>query len=217
MKKVFIGVFSASLLTASIVFPTSCKHEVLPTVNAADICFERDVLPIFVSNCAMSGCHDSKTREEGYELTNYATITSKGIKPGNPNDSKIWESIDEGEMPPNNSLTAEQKAIIKTWIADGAKNGVGCVSNCDSTVYTYSGAISGIITTYCKGCHTNPGASANLDLNSYSNVKAAAESGKLLNSVMGTNAYTIMPPSGNKLSDCQITQIKKWITNGYPN
>ncbi len=217
MKRVFSGLILATALTTVIIFPTSCKHEVLPTVNATEICFERDVLPIFVSNCAMSGCHDSKSREDGYELTNYSTITSKGIKPGNPLDSKIWESIDDGEMPPNNSLTPQQKAIIKTWIADGAKNGVGCSSNCDSTQYTYSGAISGIITTYCKGCHSNPGASGNLDLNSYSSVKAAAQAGKLLNSVNGTNGYTIMPPSGNKLSDCQITQIKKWIQNGYPN
>jgi len=217
IKKIFHGAISAMLLWSIAVIPYSCKHEVLPTINATDICFERDVLPIFVSNCAMSGCHDSKTREDGYELTNYATITAKGIKPGNPNGSKIWESIDDGEMPPQNDLTLEQKAIIKTWIADGAKNGVGCSSNCDSTQFTYSNAISGIITTHCKGCHTNPGASGNLDLNSYSNVKNAAQSGKLLNSVNGTNGYTIMPPSGNKLSDCQITQIKKWIQNGYPN
>ncbi len=217
MKQLFRGIFSAVLLLSVAVLPTSCKHEVLPNVNASELCFERDVLPIFTSNCAMSGCHDANTREEGYELTNYATITARGIKPGNPNDSKIWESIEEGEMPPNNSLTSEQKAIIKAWIADGAKNGVGCSSNCDSTKYSYSGAISGIITTNCKGCHTNPGASGNLDLNSYSNVKAAAQSGKLLNSVTGNNGYTIMPPSGNKLSDCQITQIRKWIQNGYPN
>jgi len=57
--------------------PTATAPETLPpsqlacatatTISA--ICFDSQVLPIIYSNCAESGCHDSKTRAEGYELS----------------------------------------------------------------------------------------------------------------------------------------------------
>ena len=56
----------------------SCQHEQMGDPNAA-ICFERDILPIFNSKCAMSGCHDAGTAAEGYDLSNYKKIISDGI------------------------------------------------------------------------------------------------------------------------------------------
>ena len=210
MKLVYFG----AVIAAAGLLLGSCQHEVLPKVNASDICFERDVLPIFVSNCAMSGCHDAGTAEDGFVLTNYATITDRGIKPGNAKDSKIWESIEENEMPPNHPLTSEQKAIIKAWINDGAKNGMNCSSNCDSSIYTFSGSISPIITKNCVGCHQYPSASGSVDLSSYQGVRDIAKSGAFVHSVQGTNGYKKMPPSGAGLSECEINQIKKWVANG---
>jgi hypothetical protein len=58
--------------------PTGAAPETLPpsqlacatTANTGSaICFDSQVLPIIYSNCAESGCHDSKTRAEGYELS----------------------------------------------------------------------------------------------------------------------------------------------------
>ena len=54
------------------------------------ICFESEILPIFLSNCAKSGCHDAASHEEGYVFDSYNGIM-KGIKPGDPNDSEIFE------------------------------------------------------------------------------------------------------------------------------
>lgn len=206
-------VFTVAIAAAGI-FVGSCQHEVLPNINASEICFERDVQPIFVSNCAMSGCHDAGSAEDGYILTNYATITSRGLKPGNAKDSKIWEAIDENEMPPNHPLTAEQKAIIKTWIDAGAPNGMNCSSNCDSSIFTYSGAIAAIVSKNCVGCHQYPSASASIDLSSYQGVRDIAKSGAFVNCVQGTGGYKKMPPSGTSLSTCEINQIKKWVANG---
>jgi len=200
--------------TAIGIFMGSCQHEVLPNINASDICFERDVLPIFVSNCAMSGCHDAGTAADKYVLTNYSTIMSKGIRSGRPENSKIWEEIEENEMPPNHPLTPEQKSIIKTWIAAGAPNGVNCSSNCDSSIFTYSGAVSPIISKNCVGCHQYPSASGSIDLSSYQGARDIAKSGAFLNSIKGTNGYKKMPPSGAGLTECEINQIKKWIANG---
>jgi hypothetical protein len=210
MKLVYFG----AVIAAAGLLLGSCQHEVLPKVNASDICFERDVLPIFVSNCAMSGCHDAGTAAEDYILTNYATIMAEGIRPGRPENSKIWEEIEENEMPPNHPLTAEQKSIIKTWIAAGAPNGVNCTSNCDSSKFTYSEAVSPIITKNCVGCHQYPSASGSVDLSSYQGVRDIAKSGAFVHSVQGTNGYKKMPPSGAGLSECEINQIKKWVANG---
>ncbi len=61
--------------------------------DSTTICFERDILPIFLSNCAMSGCHDAQSREGGYVLTSYETITAKGIVPYQPNKSEIYKVL----------------------------------------------------------------------------------------------------------------------------
>ena len=209
-----------AFVTVFLLTQVSCKNEVLPDVNADELCFERDVLPIFVSNCSMGGCHDAGTGADGYVLTNYGTITGsdkgKGIVAGNPRESEIWEVIESGEMPPKRELTSMEKSIIKTWIADGAKNGMNCSSNCDTAVFTYSGAISPIIVKQCIGCHQYPNANGGLDLGGYSNIKQTALSGALMNSLKGTNGYQKMPPTGNGLSACEIEQFQKWINNGAP-
>lgn len=202
-------------LTAS-TFLFSCQHEVIPNIDSESICFERDVLPLMVSNCATSGCHDAATAEDGYVLTNYATITRKGVQPGNPDKSELYEVILENEMPPNKPLIADQKAIIKAWIAGGAENGMNCSSNCDSSVFTYSQAVAPLVTKYCVGCHTNPGASGNLDLNSHSAMKSIGTSGKLMGVLKG-NGYSLMPPGNSQImTDCEIKQLEKWVNDGCP-
>ncbi len=217
MRKIKI-IFFSSLLCASFLFVgESCKHENLPVLNADSICFERDILPIFVSNCAMSGCHDAITSAEGYNISNYSSIMKEGIKPGDPADSEIWEVIDDGSMPPNGKLTSLQRSYIKTWIAAGAKNGINCFVSCDSNVITYSAGVSKIM-SQCTGCHSGTNPSGKIDLSNAASVKSVALSGKLLGSVKQSSGFVSMPPYGSpKLTDCQITQIQKWINNGCKN
>lgn len=198
-------------------FIGSCKHENLDTINGDSICFERDILPIFVSNCAMSGCHDATTHADEYDLSNYTAILSKGIKPGNPNDSEIWEVIQENEMPPNGALTREQKSYLKSWIAAGAKNGINCVVQCDSNVFTYSRAVSKIMSN-CIGCHSGNNASAQVNLSNHAGVQTVALNGRLMGSLLSKAGFASMPPYGSpRLTSCQITQLNKWIGNGCKN
>ena len=56
------------------------------------LCFERDVLPIFTSNCTMSGCHDVSGHREGFIFTSYAGV-SRGVVPGDPAASIIYRMI----------------------------------------------------------------------------------------------------------------------------
>jgi hypothetical protein len=68
------------------------------------VCFESSVLPIFLSSCAKSGCHDAKSKKEGYILDNYNNIIKKGISPGNANGSKLYNVLfetGEDQMPPD--------------------------------------------------------------------------------------------------------------------
>ena len=212
-------------------FVMACKHEIINPGGSSGgdgsdtsgngsglVCFEGEILPIFQSSCAKGGCHDAATHEEGYVFDNYANITRKGIKPGKPNDSEVLEVIEEGEMPPegNTPLTADQIALIRQWISEGAKNTTNC-SDCDADVYTYSGAIQGIMQTNCVGCHSTILPNGSVDLSTYSGVEAVAIDGRLLGTVTHSIGYSAMPQGGKKLSDCNISQIERWVADGAPD
>ncbi len=205
----------------------SCVHapRVMPEskrTNAPGICFERDILPIFVSNCAKSGCHDAGSHEEGYVLDNYQNIIKKGIVPGNVAASKIYESVmpgnDDDKMPKDAPpLTAVQLDKLKQWIAAGATDGGDCTTPCDTSNYTYSGVIAPMMTLYCVGCHSSassPGGS----LADYNSVMVATVTGRLIGNISHQAGYNPMPPGSSvQLSACEVTQVKKWLAAGALN
>ena len=126
----------------------SCKHEV-PVATTGDVCFESEILPIFQSSCAKSGCHDAGSAAEGYILNSYQNIMNTGendgIVPFNSSKSEIIEAILESDadkiMPPpgNTPLTTEQKNLLIAWVNEGAPNTFGCNSSvCDSTSFQYA-------------------------------------------------------------------------------
>lgn len=214
----------------------SCTHEPLlgpgdppvdppvdppPTVPAV-VCFESEVLPIYQSYCAKAGCHDAITHEEGYTLNSYANITRKGIVAGKPNSSKLYTILyaTGGDMmPPKNhaQLTAAQKDVIGKWISEGAKNTTGCNTSCDSTAFAFAANVKPIMNTYCVGCHSTSNPLGGIDLSTHAGVKASASTGKLLGSITWAAGFSKMPQGGNKLSDCQIAVVRKWINAGTPN
>lgn len=227
MNKVFIV-----LALVCLVFLVQCKHEPLvnpdidptpvdpPTPTA--VCFEGEVLPIFQSYCAKSGCHDPITHEEGYVLNSYTNITRRGIVPGDPNNSKLYKVLfasGESHMPPLNhaQLTTEQKALINKWITEGAKNTVNCGVACDTAAFTYNNNVVPILKTFCIGCHSASNAMGGVDLSTHAAVKTYALNGKLYGSISWTAGFKAMPQGGNKLSDCQIRVIRKWIDAGSLN
>lgn len=95
------NIIASVLVLVTLLF--ACRHEPVlingappdvtpPLPGAATICFESNVLPIFVSNCAKSGCHDATTRAKEIQLDNYTDIM-RGIKANNPGGSKYWEKL----------------------------------------------------------------------------------------------------------------------------
>jgi hypothetical protein len=192
----------------------------IPGCTTADqVCFESAILPIFVSSCARSGCHDSKTKEEGYVLDSYVNIIKKGLSPGNANGSKLYKVLFEtgsDQMPPDAPLPKAQKDAIALWINQGAKNTVSCNCSCDEAKFAFAEIIQPLINNQCVGCHKPGSLSGNVDLSAYAQIKVQANNGKLLGTVSHAAGFASMPP-GSKLSNCQINQITKWINAGALN
>jgi hypothetical protein len=229
-KAVLLSGITFIVVAVSVTFINSCTHApyVMPVSQRTgdpNLCFERDVLPIFVSNCAKSGCHDGGSGSEGedYVLNSYRGIVRRGIVPGNPAASRIWQSIamnsfDVDHMPKDApSLTSGQLSVIRRWIETGALDSGACaVTYCDTSNYTYSGAIAPMMQLYCIGCHSSasdPGGS----LRDYNSVYAAAVNGRMIGNISHSPGYNAMPKGGIQLSDCQITQVKKWVAAGALN
>ena len=214
------------LLSATAVLINSCVHApyVLPVSERTGdptICFERDVLPIFIANCTRSGCHNAQDHRSGYALDSYQDIMKKGIVPGNTAASVIWESIaiktwNVSHMPVDGSINATQLDVIKRWIQTGAIDSGACNATCDSNNYTFSGSILPLIQLYCTGCHNSPSAAGGA-LTDYSTIQTAAVSGRLIGDIEHLSGYNAMPLGGAQLSDCQIAQVKKWVAAGALN
>lgn len=238
--KTMIKVFGV-LLACSILM-IACKHkgnEPVPatTNNGGDnggnnggnnnidtgICFSRDILPIFVSNCAIPGCHDAVTRTEGFQFTDYNSIVSKKFVAGNANETELYKKITEDKPddimppPPNSPLTSAQIALIRRWINEGAKNTTNCSSPCDTTKFAYAADVQPIFDKYCKGCHSGASAQKGIMLDTYTGAVATLNSGRLLRAINHSAGFTAMPYGGAKLSDCEIKKIEKWAGSGSLN
>ena len=230
-----------ALLLSALCLAWACKHEVqspgttannngnnsgnIPdivsgTCSPDTVYFSNTVLPLINSGCAISGCHDQQSHQEGLVLNSYNGIM-KIVRAGNASESKLYQVItanneDIMPPPPHAPFSSATITVIRQWISQGAKNNQ-CVSSCDTSLFTYSGAVAPIMNTYCKGCHNAASLSGGVDLSTYNGVRTTALNGSLAGSINHSAGYTAMPQGGNKLQSCQIIQIEKWIQAGVAN
>lgn len=198
----------------------SCGSSSSAVSNNSGICFNTQILPFFQTNCAQSGCHDARTKAEGYDLSSYSGILKKGISVSNPSSSKLYKvMIDTGSerMPPSpaSKLSKTQTDLILTWIKEGAKQ-----TNCNVVINaenaTFNAVIKPFLDVNCVGCHQSGNASGNILLSSYANVKLVADNGRLLGSIKHSPGYSAMPPA-RLVSSCEITAVSNWISKGAKN
>ncbi len=187
-----------------------------------EICFETEILPIFVSNCASSGCHDSNTQADGLDLSNYEGIM-KEVKPGKPFDSKIVEVLltndPDERMPPPPSSPLPQSSIdlIVKWIEKGAANTTQCGGgDCATENMSFSADIQPILASNCVSCHNGPGGNGGVNLATYQGVKTAVDTRGLLATIKHDAGVYNMPP-GAKMPDCNVKKIEEWIAQGMAN
>ncbi len=199
-------------------------------IPSDSICFVQDVLPIFNSGCATTNCHDALSHQEGYNLTSYATITSRSgsIVPFNPDGSKLYRVIttsggeDRMPPPPSSPLPSAQIETLQKWIAQGAFNSDCPPAVCDTIgTIEFSQQVWPIIQLNCVGCHNSSLASGNVNLDGYTHVKTYADLKRsgisvLIGSIRHLNGFFPMPQNG-KLEECDIRQIEIWIEQGEQN
>ncbi|MGH9802035.1 MAG: DUF1549 domain-containing protein, partial [Blastocatellia bacterium] len=92
--------------------------------QSAKVDFARDIQPIFAASCAR--CHGEKKQAAGLRLDSKKIALAKVIKPGKAVESELYRRVaglgDQARMPMGGKpLSAEQIALIKTWIEQGAQ------------------------------------------------------------------------------------------------
>lgn len=87
-----------------------------------------------------------------------------------------------------------------------------CEDDNTTTSVTYSTDIAPIMTNYCLTCHSGAAPEAGLNLDNYTDVKAAVQNGQLVDRVNDANSP--MPPSG-LMSITNREKIEDWIDGGY--
>jgi uncharacterized membrane protein len=192
------------------------------TCDADSIYFAKDVLPILATNCALSGCHDAQSHEDGVALIDYnRTISTGKVRAFRPSNSDLYEVLlenGEDRMPPapRAPLTSAQIAIIKKWIEQGAQN-LTCntdAGGCETANVKFSAYVQPMIVSRCQGCHSSASTGGGIFLRNYTEIKATALSGTLYGAVSHAAGYSAMPKVGARLSACELAKVKAWIDAG---
>jgi hypothetical protein len=85
--------------------------------------FNRDIRPLLRDHCVK--CHGPLRQEAQLNLGVPAGIARGGesgavIVPRQPNESRLWQLVERDEMPEGAPLSADEKDVLKRWIAAGA-------------------------------------------------------------------------------------------------
>jgi hypothetical protein len=99
---------------------TAAAQEKKPAAEKAPS-WKSDVAPLLKDACA--SCHSGRKQKARLDVTSYDSLM-RFVKAGDPDRSKLHNSL-KGKgakmMPPKNPLAADQIALVRAWIAAGAK------------------------------------------------------------------------------------------------
>ncbi len=91
--------------------------------------FDRDVKPLLASKCLR--CHGGERTRAELDVRSKAGLVRGGesgpaVVPGSPEKSLLWIHVAADKMPPGkDKLAGAQKALLRAWIAGGARGGAG--------------------------------------------------------------------------------------------
>ncbi|MDF7813266.1 hypothetical protein [Hymenobacter sp. YC55] len=88
---------------------------------------------------------------------------------------------------------------------------------CNTADVTYALTVAPLLQKNCTSCHNANFASGGVNLSTYATVRTVALNGRLVGSVNHEPGYSPMPKGGAKLAECDITQLRKWVTDGAAN
>jgi uncharacterized membrane protein len=216
----------------------SCTHEPELISEFDTVCFEKQILPIMQTSCAISGCHNGGG-ESGFDATSYESIKSL-VNPGNAKSSNLYKVIirkyGENMMPPDNALLKEQRNLILVWIEQGARN-TKCPDSVPNTPDTTINVIDSlcfvqsvlpIFTSSCAkaSCHDAISQVGEYNLSDYTHIMNSGDgvvrfnpnATKIYQVLLGGGEDDRMPPSPlPALTSNQREAIYKWIAEGAIN
>jgi len=228
--KTYLSLGLIFILT-SISWVSSCTHNA-NIDNIDEVCFERDVLPIFQNSCAISGCHDG-SGESDLVLTSFVSI-SHSVEPYKPFSSRAYQAITstfgENKMPPDQPLSLDNRTIIRLWIEQGARlttcpDTTGQSSGYVNPLACFSRDILPVLTSKCgtSGCHDPITHEEGYVFTSYTSTMTAVTPGdpadsKLYEVIKFASGEEKMPPAGRiQLTTAEIDSIAAWISYGALN
>lgn len=220
------------LIVTAIGWNSACTHSA-DISDLPEVCFEKEVLPVFQNSCAIAGCHDGNG-ESDLVLNNYLDI-SHAVIPGRPFDSEVYKAIiatrGENKMPPDQPLSLENRTIIRLWIEQGAllticpdPDGNGGNPNINPRA-CFTRDILPVLVSRCAsaGCHDAVTHAEGYIFTSYSTSMIAVVPGnpgesKLYEVITKTSGENMMPPAGSaQLTLAEKDSIRKWISYGALN
>lgn len=117
--RIYLSLFLLLAVT-TISWISSCTHKT-DIEGYPEVCFQKDVLPVFQNSCAMADCHNAGSE---LSLTSYEQIV-KHVVPGNAAKSEIYQVISSSwgiqRMPPDQPLSIDNRSVIRLWIEQGAE------------------------------------------------------------------------------------------------
>ena len=188
--------------------------------------FDMEILPILLSNCAFSGCHNAASAQDGVILDSYENVMATAdVEAFDLQGSKIYEVLTEDDEdkrmppPPTPRLDPDKIQLIAKWILQGAED-LECdpnASGCETANMSFQADIAPVLATHCVGCHSGNAPSGGINLSNHAGVKAVADNGKLFGAISWANGFSNMPQGGAQLPSCTIDKIKSWIDDGAMN
>jgi Protein of unknown function (DUF1553)/Protein of unknown function (DUF1549)/Concanavalin A-like lectin/glucanases superfamily/Planctomycete cytochrome C len=109
------AVSSIAVLVISAVSPATAVAQ-----SDSSIEFDKHVVPILVSRCLE--CHNATERKGEFDFTTSASAKKKPgiLGGGDVVTSKLWQLVEQDEMPPTKPLPENEKAVLKKWLERGA-------------------------------------------------------------------------------------------------
>lgn len=84
--------------------------------DTTNVTYSSTVAPILATQCATSGCHNSTTRQSGYDFSNYNDAMGGATRIiARTNDA-------QRPMPPSGLIASCDRQQLEVWVNDGAPN-----------------------------------------------------------------------------------------------
>jgi uncharacterized membrane protein len=202
--------------------PTPLPTPAQPPAHSGTVDFKMVYDKVLKNKC--SGCHDGTDADpKVFDISDYTEIFKRV--------DAVKERIarhGDGQMPPadKDQLTVDEKALLNTWLNDGAPQKVQPTPQAE-LLPTYKSISKNIFENKCMSCHAEgkknfkdyalePLSAIVMGQDQQAIVKKDANSTKLIHSVLRTDAKKRMPRKADPLTQQEVDTLKKWIALGCP-